>query len=168
MSDLEQRIQLIEDREAIRRLKHYFYCHCVDRAVAGDAGAIDETISRFTDDIVADFTGFPLAEGKEAVSAFYAQGVPSILSYSQHHVFNEVIEIEGDRASGRWYLHCPVNFTQASPAEEAGPGLVMGRYEEDYVREEGVWKWRRITALLDVVMPGDACWTSATQLFKNR
>jgi hypothetical protein len=60
MSDLETRIQHLEDREAIRRLKHYYYCHCVDLAVAGDANAIKETISRFADDMVADFTGLPL------------------------------------------------------------------------------------------------------------
>jgi len=167
MSDLEQRLQHQEDLEAIRHLKHYNYCHCVDRAVAGEPTAIEDTISRFTDDVVADFTGFPLAEGKDAVTAFYAQGVPSILSYSQHQVFNELIQIDGDKATGRWYVHCPVNFTEASPVGKVAPGLVMGRYEEEYVRENGVWKWRRITALLDVVAPGETPWAGASQLFTN-
>lgn len=167
MTDLEHRLQHFEDLEAIRRLKHYNYCHCVDRAVAGVSSAIEETISRFTDDVVADFTGFPLARGKEAVTAFYTQGVPSILSYSQHHVFNEVIDIDGDQATGLWYVHCPVNFTQASPLGEVAPGLVMGRYEEEYVRQDGVWKWRKIVALLDVVAPGATPWAAATQLSAN-
>ena len=168
MNDFEQRLQRQEDLEAIRRLKHYHYCHCVDRAVAGDPRAIEETVDRFTDDIVADFTGFPLAEGKAAVTAFYAQGVPSILSYSQHHVFNEVIDIDGDHATGLWYVHCPVNFTDASPVGKVAPGLVMGRYEEEYVRRDGVWKWRKIVALLDVVAPGDTPWAGANQLHENR
>ena len=168
MIEIEQRLQLQEDLEAIRRLKHYHYCHCVDRAVAGEAAAIEETISRFTDDIVADFTGFPLAEGKAAVTAFYARGVPSILSYSQHHVFNEVIDIDGDQATGLWYVHCPVNFTEASPVGEAVPGLVMGRYEEEYVRQDGLWMWRKIVAWLDVVAPGETPWAGATQLQDNR
>ncbi len=167
MTDLEQRLQQQEDLEAIRRLKHYNYCHCVDRAVAGEAAAIEETVSRFTDDVVADFTGFPLAEGREAVTAFYAQGVPAILSYSQHHVFNEVIDVDGDRATGRWYVHCPVVFTEASPVGQVAPGLVMGRYQEEYVREDAVWKWRRIVALLDVVAPGETPWVGASQLFNN-
>ena len=167
MTNLEYRLQRFEDLEAIRRLKHYNYCHCVDRAVAGISSAIDETISHFTDDVVADFTGFPLAEGKEAVADFYARGVPSILSYSQHHVFNELIDIDGDQATGLWYVHCPVNFTEASPLGKVAPGLVMGRYEEQYVREEGVWKWRRIVALLDVVSPGEMPWVGANQLFAN-
>ena len=70
MTDMQARIQYLEDLEAIRRLKHYYYCHCVDRTVAGDEQAIEETISRFTEDIVADFTGLPLTEGKEAVAIF--------------------------------------------------------------------------------------------------
>ena len=156
-----------EDLEAIRRLKHHNYCHCIDRVVAGEAATIEETVSRFTDDIVADFTGFPLFEGIEAVSEFYAVTVPSILSYSQHYVCNEVIDIHDDRASGRWYIHCPVNFTEASPTGKAGPGLIMGRYEEEYVRDDGVWKWRRIVALLDVLAPGVAPWAGVSQLFTN-
>lgn len=61
-------------------------------------------MSRFTDGVVANFTGFPIAEGKEAVIAFLTKGVPSMLSYSQHHVFNEVIRIEGELATGLWYV----------------------------------------------------------------
>ncbi len=167
MTDLEQRLQQQEDLEAIRRLKHYNYCHCVDRAVAGESAAIEQTVSRFTDEVVADFTGFPLAEGREAVTAFYAHSVPSILSYSQHHVFNEVIDIDGDLATGRWYVHCPVVFTEASPAGQVAPGLVMGRYEEEYIRQDGLWRWRRIVALLDVVAPGQTTWVGTSQLFAN-
>jgi hypothetical protein len=168
MSDLEQRLQQIEDLEAIRHLKHYYYCHCIDRAVAGDASSVEQTIGRFSDDIVADFTGFPLAEGKEAAAAFYAQGVPSMLGYSQHYVFNEVIDIEGDRATGLWYFQCPVMFTAASPLGKEAPGLIAGRYEEEYVREEGTWKWRRIVAPLDVMAPTETLWSGAALLRTNR
>lgn len=70
MRDLEQRLRRQEDLEAIRRLKHYNYCDCIDRAVAGESVALEELFSCFTDDVVLDFTGYPLAEGKEAVTAF--------------------------------------------------------------------------------------------------
>jgi hypothetical protein len=168
MSEIEARVGLIEDLEAIRRLKHYNYCHCVDRAVSGETGAIEETVSRFTDDIAADFTGFPLAEGLEAVVDFYTRGVPSMLSYSQHYVFNEVIDIDGDSASGLWYVNCPVVFIGGNPLGLEGPGLIAGRYEEEYAREDGVWKWRRIVALLDVLNPAGHFWTGASLLRQNR
>ena len=168
MSDATTGLRQLEDIEAIKRLKHYYYCYCVDRAVSGDTSAIAETLSRFSEDIVADFTGFPLAEGKEQVDDFYARGVPSMLSYSQHYVFNEVLDISGDTATGLWYLNCPVIFTEQGPLGQEGPGLIAGRYEEEYVREDGVWKWRRIVALLDVVGPAEELWANATMLRSNR
>ena len=167
MSDLEQRQQRLEDLEAIRRLKHYNYCHCIDWAVGGQASAIEETISRFTDDIVADFSGFPLAEGREQVEEFYTQAVPALLSYSQHSVSNDVIDITGDSATGLWYVTCPVMFTEASPLGRAAPGLIVGRYEEDYVKQDGLWKWRRIVALLDVMGPSEDLWNGAKLLRSN-
>lgn len=165
---IEKRLQLIEDREAIRHLKHHFYCHCVDRAVAGEAGAMEQLIGRFTDDIVADFTGLPLAEGKAAVSSFYAQGVPAFLSYSQHRVTNDVIEIDGDTATGRWYIDCPVVFREGNPTGNTGPGFIGGRYEEEYRRENGVWKYSRIVALLDMQTEFSSNWNGVSQIFKNR
>ena len=38
MTDLQQRQQL-EDIEAIKRLKDFNYCYCVDLAVSGDNAA---------------------------------------------------------------------------------------------------------------------------------
>ena len=168
MTDLEQRIKHIEDLEEIRRLKHYYYCHCVDRAVAGETGAIEETISRFCEDIVAYFTGLPLAEGKEAVAAFYAQGVPAFLSWCQHRVMNDVIDIDGDSATASWYVDVPCVFRAGNPTGVEGSGFINGRYQEEYVREDGVWKWCRITALLDTQKPFADNWADVVQVSSNR
>ncbi|RLA44354.1 MAG: hypothetical protein DRR42_20580 [Gammaproteobacteria bacterium] len=168
MSDLAQRIQYLEDLEAIRYLKHYYYCHCVDRKVAGDTAAIDETVSRFTDDIVADFTGLPLAEGREAVIDFYVQGVSSILSWCQHRVMNDVIDISGDTATGLWYVDVPCVFRVGNSTGVEGSGFINGRYQEEYVRDHGVWKWKRITALLDTQTSFVDNWTNVKYVNTNR
>lgn len=168
MSGFAQRIQYLEDLEAIRRLKHYYYCHCVDRAVAGESAAIQETISRFTDDVVADFTGLPLAEGKEAVSAFYAEGVPAFLSWCQHRVMNEVIDIDGDCATAIWYVDVPCTFRVGNPTGVQGSGFINGRYEEEYVRQDGVWKWVHITALLDTQNLFAENWADVNRVTTNR
>ena len=149
MTDLEKRIAQLEDMESIRRLKHYYYCHCVDRAVVGDVQAIGETISRFADGMAIDFTGLPVIEGREPVAAFYSQHVPNFMSWCHHRVMNEVIDIDGDTATARWYFECPGNFLEGNPFGLVGSWVVAGRYVEDYVREDGVWKWRKITAKLD-------------------
>lgn len=169
MSDLEARLGRLEDIEEIRKLKHYHYARCIDRMVClHDGKAISETISRFTEDIVIDFTGFPVLTGKEAVAKFFREGVPSWLSWCQHRVMNEVIEIEGDSARAEWYFDCPAFFSGGITARVSGSGLVAGRYREEYIREDGVWKWKRIEAQLDVSHKLKNAFDEATFVEKNR
>ena len=152
MTNLDQKIKNLEDKEAIQRLKQYYYCHCVDRTVAGDMQAIEETISRFADDMVIDFTGLPVVEGKDEVAAFYSQQVPKLLEWCHHRVMNEVIDIDGDTATGIWYFECPGIFVEGNPFGLTGSGVVAGRYFEEFVREDGIWKWRKLVAKLDSSM----------------
>jgi len=156
------------DLEEIRRLKHYYYCHCIDRGVAGDEAAFDEHRARFTETATADFTPFPPFEGKAAVLGYLTGTVPEALSYSHHRVMNEVIDIDGDEAAGQWYFDCPVVWRPGNVFELSGPGIIFGRYEERYVREDGEWKWQHITALLDVVTDADLPWGDVKWLHKNR
>ena len=168
MSKLESTIKELQDLEEIRRLKHYYYCMCVDRGVGlGDQDALAQTVSHFTDDIVADFTGFPLTRGKEAVGEFFTQTVPSLLTWCQHRVMNDVITIDGDTATGEWYVDCPAVFRAGNPTGAEGSAFIAGRYKEAYVREDGVWKWSRITAFLDVMNPFEVNWAGAKFLDKN-
>lgn len=168
MNSIEARLDHLERLEAIRRLKHYTYCRCVDRLVAGDATARQEISAHLCDDVVADFTGFELMEGRAAVEHFLFEHVPSVLAYSQHRVMNDVIDIDGERANALWYLDCPVVFRPGNALGIEGSAMIAGRYQEEYVRDAGTWKWRRITALLDTVKAFAENWNGATQLETNR
>ena len=169
MSDLEARLRRLEDIEEIRKLKHYYYARCIDRMVClHDENAISETISRFADDIVIDFTSLPVVRGKEAVAKFFREYVPLGLSWCQHRVMNEVIEVDGDSARAEWYFDCPAFFRRGTAAGFSGSGLVAGRYREEYIREDGVWKWKRIEAQLDVSHKLKNAFDEATFVEKNR
>ena len=168
MSDIEARIDHLEQLEAIRRLKHHTYCRCVDRVVAGDTGARAEISAHLCEDVVADFTGFPLMEGRAAVETFLFEHVPSVLAYSQHRVMNDVIDRDGDTATALWYLDCPVVFRDGNALGIHGSAMIAGRYEERYRREDGVWKFHCITALLDTVKAFAENWNGAVQLETNR
>jgi hypothetical protein len=91
-----------------------------------------------------------------------------VISDQSQDCVTGVIDIQGDRATGLWYLQCPVIFTAESPLGQVAPGLIAGRYQEEYVREDGVWKWSRIVALLDVMSPTEKLWADATLLRSNR
>ncbi len=167
MSAIEQRLQHLEDIEAIRQLKH-FYCDRVDRGIGlGDRSALDELLSMFTSDIVADIAGLPVVEGIEAVSSLYTQTVPSLLSWSQHRVMSELIDVRGDTATGQWYLDCPVVFKAGNSLDLSGPSIILGRYHEQYRKEDGIWKWAALTANLDVIAPWDQGWAGAQYMAEN-
>jgi len=167
MTELEARISRLEAVEEIRKLKHYYYSKCIDRWVClGDEAAISETISRFCSDILIDFTGFPLTRGKEAAAKLFREEVPRALSWCQHRVMNEIIEVNGDWAQAEWYVDCPARFRKGTRI--SGSGLIAGRYREEYTREGGLWKWKRIEAHLDVIHKMRNAFDKALFLERNR
>lgn len=150
--DTAARLQILEDIEAIRRLKAS-YCYLVDAAVAGDPGKWDEFMTHFVDDAWIDFEMFGRHEGKQAIGRFYRELVGSSLSYSAHMVGNPLIEVEGPTARGSWYVHVPVTIR---PRNEAA--WLQGRYQEEYLKVDGQWRWRSITTRFDFITPYDEGW----------
>lgn len=157
--ELEDRIRVLEDLEAIKKLKAR-YCFLVDEAVGGSRESAVELVSLFTEDAFADFGEFGRYERSEGLVAFFADFVPGLLSYTAHMVHNPVIEINGDRATGDWYFEVPCTLRATNLA-----GWLQGRYQEEYVREEGAWLWKSITADFDYATPFDEGWAK-TRMFQ--
>jgi len=150
---LEEKIQNLEDIESIKKLKAS-YCYWADAGTGGDASGMVQLVDHFTDDEPwADFGPFGLYKGKEAVRTFYKEVVVSILSYSAHMVANPMIEVEGDKARGRWYVDVPCTLRGADRAL-----WLQAKYDEEYVKEGQKWKWKSITAKFDFVTPFDEGW----------
>ena len=150
--DTAERLQVLEDMESIRKLKG-LYCYLVDAAVAGDLDKWDEFMTHFAADSWVDFELFGRHEGKKAIAAFYRDVVGTALSFSAHMVSNPLIEVHGAHAKGRWYVHVP--FTLRSRNEA---GWLQGKYEEEYVKADGEWKWKSITTKFDFITPYDQGW----------
>lgn len=150
--ELARRIQVLEDIEAIKKLRA-LYCYLADAGVAGDSSKFDELLTHFTDDAWTDFEFFGRHEGKEAVTKFYKELVASSLSYSAHMVSNPIIEVAGDTAKGNWYFHVPCTGRAENRA-----AWIQGRYAEEYVKIAGEWKWKSITTTFDHITPFDEGW----------
>ena len=100
-----------EDLEEIRKLLAR-YCFAID---IKDAVGFSEL---FTDDGVFDFTLGPPVQGRDALQQF-VKGIPD----DRHHVTtNEIIELDGDRATVRAYAV----VTKESPPVHQFPGGVRG------------------------------------------
>jgi len=145
-ADLERRVRALEDVEAIKRLK-YRYADACDRGY--DADALAEL---FTEDAVWDGGLFGRYEGREAIRQFF-QGVSSDITFAMHYMMNPIITVNGDRARGSWYLFQTCTFAEGNTA-------IWGaaRYEEQYRRVGGEWKFRHLQLISSFWTPFDEGW----------
>lgn len=140
-NDLEARIQRIEDIEALKQLK-YRYAEACD-----DDYDHERLAPLFTKDAVWDGGVMGRFEGRDAIRDFFA-GCSKTVTFAIHHVLNPIIEVEGDRATGRWFLWEPIVFAQGDAAL-----WLAGRYDDRYVREEGLWRFERVTIDVRMLAP---------------
>ena len=109
MEELERRVKVLEDVEAIRALKARYCAFCDDGYDA------DGIAGLFTEDAVWDGGVRGRAEGREGIRAFF-QRAPLRLPFAIHMVMNPVIEVDGDAARGTWYLFQPCTFADGDRA----------------------------------------------------
>jgi ketosteroid isomerase-like protein len=145
-SDLERRVQTLEDIEAIKRLKHRYADAC-DRGYDADT-----LVPLFAEDAVWDGGLFGRYEGREAIRAFF-QGVSADIVFAMHYMMNPIIEVDGDRARGAWYL-----FQTSTFAAGNRPIWGAARYDEEYVREPDGWKFQRLQLVSSFWTPYDEGW----------
>ena len=136
LEELQKRITRLEDIEAIKRLKAR-YCEICDHE---DYDA-DAMASLFTEDGTWSGEGVGSAEGREAIRALFA-GFPKVIAGAQHIVANPLIEVDGDRARGVWYLIAAV--TQDDGTTQSNWPGTAARYHEDYVKRNGEWKFHHV------------------------
>jgi len=68
-------------------------------------------------------------------------------------VSNPIIKVDGETATGKWYVIVPCTFRQTSQAV-----WLQGRYDEEYVKISGEWYWKSITAIFDHITPFEDGW----------
>jgi len=130
---VEQRVQELADRDAIRELSAE-YCRCIVRA---DRAGV---VGLFTADASLE-THFPAGSGQADVAS---SGTAALLkAYDgiagmelKPTVHNHIIELAGDRARG--FVSVEIRLAQAGVAYTGA-----GHYEDTYRRDGGRWKFQR-------------------------
>src|SRR5260370_30575669 len=123
VDNLEKRVQLIEDVEAIKKLKHQ-YCHYCDANYDADGIA-----ALYTQDAIWEGTGIGKFEGREAIRTFF-KGASKSFKFAVHNVMHPIIDVQGDRATGEWKLLQPCTI-------DGRAVWLAGVYNDDYVRAGG-------------------------------
>ena len=132
LAGLEKRITRLEDIEAIKQLKAS-YCEICD-----DMHNPDRITSLFTEDAIWEGGDFGKAEGHEAIRELF-RGFQNMFSFSQHNIMNPIIEINGDRATGIWYIMGPWTYRESNDEK-----WLAARYDDDYVKINGEWKYQHL------------------------
>ena len=124
---LEQRLQVLEDTEAIRTLKTLYAAHC------DDDFNYDAIAALFAEDAVWEHPVMGRCQGREAIRDWF-KGAAGIFSFTVHYSLNGQIHVDGDRAEAQWYLFMPCVM--------AADGRAMWRAsidQERYVRVGEEW-----------------------------
>ncbi len=133
MAELEKRLTRMEDIEAIKQLKAE-YCDICD-----DDHNPDRITTVFVEDGIWEAKGFGTGQGHAGIRELF-QGFQKMISFSQHMVMNPIIKADGDRATGTWYFLGPFTFGGTEAKWQAV------RYEDDYVKVGGEWKYQHLRA----------------------
>src|SRR5215813_9512139 len=88
LEQVERRLQVLEDAEAIRNLKARYAAFCDNQYDADGIAAL------FTDDALWESPGLGRFEGREAIRNFF-RGASAIFPFAIHYSLNGHIEVDG-------------------------------------------------------------------------
>ena len=130
LEELEARLRMLEDVEAIRQLK-YRYFRCLDLKRWDELGAC------FTTDATVSYgAGRYRFEGRDAILAFLRDSLSVERgTLGLHHGHHPEIELTGPTtARGTWALH---NYL-LNERQQRGVRMACF-YDDEYVKTDGVW-----------------------------
>jgi hypothetical protein len=142
----EIRLQRLEDRESIRRLL-MDYGRFLDQR---DFGAFSKLFAEKEGEWVG---GMGKAKGPDAIRTLMEKtiGADASMKNANLHIFtNEIIKLDGDRASAttKWMFVIKGESNRPQP-------IYLGHYEDALVRENGNWKFLKRMVYADIP-PDDA------------
>lgn len=115
------------DVRAIQRLKHE-YCFTID------GGRYEEWASLFTDDGRFVRDNGDSYEGHEELYAFASEEFDEAFVQSAHVVTNPLVEVDGEEATGEWYL------LLCYQTREGETGWTQAKYDDEYRKVDGEWR----------------------------
>jgi hypothetical protein len=148
---LEERITILEDIEEIKKIKAK-YCYYQDQKRS------QEFMDLFTEDSELDYR--PLLQekmvGKAAFAPLFAK--ENMVKWERmacHHLANAIVEVNGNRASGVWYMWGVA--TLIGPKKDIAI-VEQLTYEDEFVKENGKWKISKIRGTTAFISPYEDGW----------
>jgi len=151
-TELARQITVLQDIEAIKKLKAE-YCDICD-----DEHNQDRIVSIFAEEGIWEGKGVGHAQGHAELRKLFKSFAERI-SFSQHNVFNPRVEVNGNEAHASWYFLGPFTFRKGNRQL-----WLAARYEDDYVKINGAWKFKHLRAFGRMVAPYEEGWASQAKV----
>src|SRR4029450_11323706 len=157
LQSLERRLAVVEDVQAIERLKAR-YAQLVDARYTRGGVVEPAKLSEIAHKIAARFTedgiwdgGRPLgvARGRAEIAARMAE--PTLL-FSWHYFLKPRIRVDGARADARWDLLAPCT------TKDGRPHWMAGYEDDDYRKVDGHWLHRSMKLCVVFLAPHATGW----------
>jgi hypothetical protein len=150
-SALERRIQLIEDREEIAKLKAR-YCNFVDGGWDRLTHDYDGVASLFVEDGLWEAGASPALRGetREGIRDYFKKAQD--ISFAFHRITNPIIEINDDTATGNWHVLVALTLPDGKRV------WVAGIYNDDFVRTPEGWKFKTLSFRQAFLEPYEKGW----------
>jgi len=153
LAALEQEIELLENSKAIKRLQRA-YGYYADKKLSGEIGEL------FAENATAEIGGLGVFVGKARIGDLYDFLLGDGLEDGElfnHIILQGVVHVapDGNTARGRWRALIQLGEHGESAVWSEGP------YENEYVKEDGVWKFSKLHWYATLTAPYDPGWHRA-------
>lgn len=155
--ELESTVAELKNREALRDLRYRYHEYI-------NEGKFADIVDLFTEDGELEFGPLGKAKGRDGIIAFFKRlGPPSPgaapssggahFTYVKQYIHNHTLEINGNRARGFSYL-------EARPVINGEAHMVAGRYDDEYIKTDGGWRFTRMTFTPHFIVPFKEGWAN--------
>ena len=158
LAELEHDVGLLEDTKAIKRLQRA-YGYYVDKKLSREIGALFADAPNTT----AEIAGSGVYVGRARIAEFYdriigGEGLKPGQLFN-HMILQGVVHVapDGRTAKGRWRALIEIGQHGESAVWSEGP------YENEYVKENGVWKFSKVHFYMTMAAPYSPGWHKAPQ-----
>lgn len=153
LGTLEARVQQLTDAEEIKKLR-FRYHECVNET------KLAEIPDLFTDDGDLNFGYLGKAHGKAELKKFF-DALPKLLSFVKQFIHNHVVEVHGQTGKGLSYL-------EAKSVSKGESYLVAARYDDEYEKVNGQWKFKKMHLTPYFTVPYNEGWAQEDRLKMGR
>ncbi len=150
LAALEGRVRELQDRNEIQELRFSYHLAVNEKKPEMIPGL-------FSENGEIDFAHLGKAVGKANVAAFYNQALSELVPFVKQFIHNHIITVNGDSGSG-------VSYLEAKPIFNGESFLVAARFDDEYVRENGRWKFRKMTLLPYFMVPLKEGWAGPNKI----